>query len=79
MASGGYIIGFVAAAWLTGFLCERGYGSNAWALPVLLAGNALVYVPGLIQLSLFAPEGKTLEWACTRSSPAILSSCSWRP
>ena len=60
MASGGYIIGFVAAAWLTGFLCERGYGSNAWALPVLLAGSALVYVPGLIQLSLFAPDGMTL-------------------
>ena len=62
MASGGYIIGFVAAAWLVGFLAECGYSSNAWALPVLLAGNALVYVPGLIQLSLFAPEGKTLEW-----------------
>ena len=60
--SGGYIIGFVAAAWLVGFLAERGYGANAWALPVLLAGNALVYVPGLIQLSLFAPEGKTLAW-----------------
>ena len=60
MASGGYIIGFVAAAWLTGFLCEHGYGSNAWALPVLLAGSALVYVPGLIQLSLFAPDGMTL-------------------
>ena len=62
MASGGYIIGFVAAAWLVGFLCERGFGSNAWTLPSLLAGNMLLYVPGLIQLSLFAPEGKTLAW-----------------
>ena len=62
LASGGYIIGFVAAAWLVGFLSERGFGSGAWALPVLLAGNVLVYVPGLIQLSLFAPDGKTLEW-----------------
>ncbi len=62
MSSGGYIIGFVAAAWLVGFLCERGLGSSAWVLPVLLAGNALVYVPGLIQLSLFAPEGRTLAW-----------------
>lgn len=62
MASGGYIIGFVAAAWLVGFLCERGFGSSVWTLPVLLAGNIMVYVPGLIQLSLFAPEGKTLEW-----------------
>ena len=62
MASGGYIIGFIAAAWLVGFLCERGLGSSVWILPVLLVGNALVYVPGLIQLSLFAPEGKTLAW-----------------
>ena len=62
MASGGYIIGFVAAAWLVGFLCERGFGSSVWTLPVLLLGNILVYVPGLIQLSLFAPEGKTLAW-----------------
>ena len=62
IASGGYIIGFVAAAWLVGFLCERGLGSSVWTLVVLLAGNVLVYVPGLIQLSLFAPEGKTLAW-----------------
>ena len=62
LASGGYIIGFVVAAWLVGFLCERGFGSSVWTLPVLLAGNVLVYVPGLIQLSLFAPEGKTLAW-----------------
>ena len=62
LTSGGYIIGFVAAAWLVGFMCERGIGSSVWVLPALLAGNALVYVPGLIQLSLFAPEGKTLEW-----------------
>ena len=62
MASGGYIIGFIAAACVVGFLCERGLGSSAWILPTLLLGNILVYVPGLIQLSLFAPEGKTLAW-----------------
>ncbi len=62
LASGGYIIGFVASGWLVGYLCERGLGSSAWVLPALLAGNVLVYVPGLIQLSLFAPEGKTLAW-----------------
>ena len=60
MASGGYIVGFIAAAWLVGFLCERGLGSSVWILPVLLVGTALVYVPGLIQLSLFVPDGKTL-------------------
>ena len=62
MASGGYIIGYVAAAWLVGFLGERGVGNTVWILPVLLAGTALVYVPGLVQLSLFLPDGKTLAW-----------------
>ena len=62
IASGGYIIGFIAAAYVVGFLCERGVGSSVWILPTLLVGNILVYVPGLIQLSLFAPEGKTLAW-----------------
>ncbi len=27
---------------------------------MLLAGTVLLYVPGLIQMSMFAPEGKTL-------------------
>lgn len=61
MATGGYIIGFVAASWLVGFLCERGLGSTAWVLPTMLGGIALVYVPGLIQFSMFAPEGQALE------------------
>ena len=62
MALGGYIIGYIAAAWLVGFLCERGLGSTAWILPVMVAGIVLVYVSGLVQLSLFAPEGRTLAW-----------------
>lgn len=62
LASGGYIIGFIPAAYLIGFLAERGLGNSIWILPTLLAGNILIYIPGLIQLSLFAPEGKTLEW-----------------
>ena len=62
MSFGGYIIGYVAAAWLVGFLCERGLGSNAWVLPALAAGILLAYVAGLVQLSLFAPEGRTLAW-----------------
>lgn len=62
MSSGGYIVGFIAAAYVVGFLCERGLSSSIWILPTLLLGNVLVYVPGLIQLSLFAPSGKTLAW-----------------
>jgi len=28
----------------------------------MLAGNVLLYVPGLIQLSFFVPQGKVLEF-----------------
>ena len=62
MDFGGFLVGFIAASWLVGFLCERGLGTTAWILPALLAGYTLVYVSGLIQLSLFAPEGRTLAW-----------------
>ena len=48
-ATGGYLIGFIAAAYITGFLVERGWGRQhvLWAL---LIGTLLIYVPGLLWL-----------------------------
>lgn len=52
--TGGYLIGFVAAAYVTGLLAERGWGRRAGtALLAMLAGNATLYVLGLSWLSLF--------------------------
>lgn len=52
--TGGYLIGFVAAAWLTGVLAGRGWdrriGSTALAM---LAGNAVIYAFGLPWLAAF--------------------------
>ena len=48
-ATGGYLIGFIAAAYVTGFFAERGWGQGR-ALWALLIGNALIYVPGLLWL-----------------------------
>lgn len=62
LASGGYIIGFIPAAWLVGYLCEHGWDRKVWIILAMFAGNAVLYVPGLIQLSLFAPDGKLLDW-----------------
>jgi biotin transporter BioY len=49
-ANGGYIVGFVLAAGLVGFLAERGWDRKQWVQVAMLAGNALLYVPGLLWL-----------------------------
>lgn len=61
LASGGYIIGFIPAAYLVGFLAERGWDRRVWIILAMLLGNIAIYIPGLIQLSFFVPEGTVLE------------------
>ena len=62
MASGGYIIGFIPAAYIVGFLCEHGWDRRVWILLAMLAGNVVLYIPGLLQLSFFVPNEKVLEF-----------------
>ncbi len=62
LASGGYIIGFIPAAFIVGYLAERGWDRSVWIVVAMLAGNVVLYIPGLIQLSFFVPEGKVLEF-----------------
>ncbi|MDA1128291.1 MAG: biotin transporter BioY [Chloroflexi bacterium] len=62
MASGGYIIGFIPAAFVVGYLCERGWDRKSWIMVAMLAGNIVLYVPGLLQLSLFVPNDKVMEF-----------------
>lgn len=50
ISSGGYIVGFVLAAGLVGYLCERGWDRGSWVQLAMLGGTALVYVPGLLWL-----------------------------
>ena len=61
LASGGYIIGFIPAAYVVGFLCERGWDRRVWIILAMLAGNIVLYIPGLIWLAFFVPVGKVLE------------------
>lgn len=49
--TGGYLIGFVLAAVLVGFLTERRGGQRPGRLVVImLAGSAVIYLPGVIWL-----------------------------
>ena len=49
--SGGYIIGFFFAAVLVGWFAERGWDRSNWILLPMFAGNAVLYVPGLLWLN----------------------------
>lgn len=64
IASGGYIVGFVPAAFVVGWLCERGWDRKPRILLAMLAGNILLYIPGLLWLAFFAAPAES-RWATT--------------
>ena len=65
LANGGYIVGFILAAGLVGFLAERRIDRGPWVHVGMMASNALLYVPGLLWLAYListdwiAPGGTT--------------------
>ena len=62
LASGGYLIGFIPAAFVVGYLCEHGWDRKVWIILAMLAGNVVLYIPGLLQLSFFVPTDKVFEF-----------------
>lgn len=51
LASFGYVLGFIAAAYLVGWLAERGWSRSVpRTFAAMLAGAAVIYVPGLLWL-----------------------------
>jgi biotin transport system substrate-specific component len=64
-STGGYIVGFVAAAALTGYLAERRWDrSFSTAVTVMLSGNVVIYAFGLPWLhhTLHVSWAKALEY-----------------
>lgn len=50
--TGGYLIGFVAAAWIAGKLAERGWDRNVFLSALAMAvGLVFLYVPGVLWLA----------------------------
>jgi len=59
--TGGYLLGFVAAAWVVGWLCERLWDhSFAGTLVIMLAGSATIYLFGLLWLARFVGADRAL-------------------
>ncbi len=65
--TGGYLVGFVFAAVVCGWLAERGWDRNVITTALaMLAANVLIYIPGLLWLgSLYGWDKPILEWGLT--------------
>ncbi len=53
--TGGYLVGFIAAAWLVGLLAERGFDRSLFkTFLAMVVGNLVIYGFGLAWLSTFS-------------------------
>jgi len=60
--TGGYLVGFVVAAAVAGFLAERGFlRTFPLAVPALLIASIPIHAFGLLWLSRFVPRGLLLD------------------
>ncbi len=63
--SGGYLYGFIAGAWLVGFLGEKSWGrSLLQCFLAMLLGTAVILFFGLLQLSWNIGLPKALQYGC---------------
>lgn len=59
--TGGYLVGFLFAAFVVGFLAKRGWDRSVWRAGLaMLVGNALIYAVGLPWLSHFVGTQRVL-------------------
>ncbi len=60
--TGGYLVGFIAVAFVTGLLAEQGWDRRIWtAAAAMVVGNAILYLFGLPWLARFVPGEAVLS------------------
>ena len=66
-STGGYLLGYVMATVLLGALARRGWDRSVVRMAVaMLAGNIILYVPGLLWLGqIYGWDKPILEWGLT--------------
>jgi biotin transport system substrate-specific component len=58
----GYLYGFIAMAFIVGWLSERGWDRKIYlSIPAMLAGEIALYFFGLNWLSMYVPSEKLLQ------------------
>ena len=74
VTSGGYIVGFMLAAGLVGWLAERRLDRGPWVHVCMLLGAAVIYVPGLLWLGYLIESGWTAPGGTTPLNELIAGS-----
>jgi len=66
-STGGYLVGYVMATLALGWFAKAGWDRSAGRMALaMLAGNVLIYVPGLIWLGmLYGWDNPILQWGLT--------------
>jgi biotin transporter BioY len=60
--TGGYLFGFVIAAFVVGWLCERNWDRKLWtSILAMIAGSIVYFTFGLVWLTRFVPEGMVFQ------------------
>jgi biotin transport system substrate-specific component len=74
ISSGGYLLGFVLAGALVGYLAQRGWDRKQWVQLAMLLGNLIIYVPGLLWLGYLIETDWTPPGGSTPISQLIAGS-----
>lgn len=60
--TGGYLVGFVFAAYLVGWFAEKGWDRTVWkAFVMMAAGTGIILTTGAILLTAFIPAGQVFN------------------
>jgi len=71
--TGGYLLGFIPAAGIVGYLSDRIQSMTYGKLTaVLLAGKVMIFAPGLLWLSCFVPHGSLLAMGLYPFIPGLI-------
>ncbi len=71
--TGGYLLGFLAAAYVVGWLGEKGWDrSLILSVGAMLVGYAIIFAGGLAWLARFVPSGALLNMGLTPFLPGML-------
>ena len=57
MSSGGYIVGFIMAAFVAGYIAQLGWDRKPWLIGGMFISNAALYLPGLLWLGFLISSG----------------------